>query len=538
MLTEHFAASIGALTKTASTGGAKDAACFIHEFQPSSAQRSVFKKSNTLPNCLAVSETHIFAAQADKGIVHVYSRDKGNQEATVPFTEKITCLALACNDTVLILGTAEGRIFLWEVITGRQITTAQAHLQSVLVLAVDLASNNLLSGSADSTIHVWSLLDLLSFSTDSLSPLRTLSAHRSEISALALGHGYGSTNIAVSASTDQSCLVWDYQSGNLLRTFLLPSNPLCLALDPADRAIYVGYEDGSVQLLDLYDTRSALIATRNVLHNAADTSGPIQPGSASRWSPPDSSLGAALCLDVSHDGSVVLSGHQSGNVVLWDANAGRFVSNLPPSPMSGPITNLNILPVTGFKQRKECSLELRTVIKPRFGAFAVDNMEDAIPGDYALQAWFPCNVRSTISSSMKTTLSDFEHALEHPCVPLALLDDGIAELESWNQPAATAINGNDAAAQDDFMSLDAKPTKLTTLEEQNLALKKQLQALRKVQSASFDRMERIDAERKALLEREHKRQEKRRSLSNGREDHDMDDVDSDTDYRDDDSDDE
>lgn len=114
MLTEHFVASISAHTKP-NTGVTKDAGIFFHEYQPLANQRHVFKKSATAPNCLAVSTSHIFAAQADKAVVHVYSREKANQEAIVPFPERIHSIALAANDTVLLLGTASGRILGWEV---------------------------------------------------------------------------------------------------------------------------------------------------------------------------------------------------------------------------------------------------------------------------------------------------------------------------------------------------------------------------------------------------------------------------------------
>jgi pre-rRNA-processing protein IPI3 len=114
MLTEHFAASISAQTK-ANTGITKDAGVFFHEYQPLAAQRHVFKKSATAPNGLAVSSSHIFAAQEGKGMVHVYSREKGNLEVMVPFPEKIHSITLAAKDTVLLLGTETGRILIWEV---------------------------------------------------------------------------------------------------------------------------------------------------------------------------------------------------------------------------------------------------------------------------------------------------------------------------------------------------------------------------------------------------------------------------------------
>lgn len=90
----------------------------VHELQPLPALKSTFKKSSSKPNCLAVSQTHVFAAQSGKAVVNVYNRDRNNQETTVPFPERISALTLALQDDgagVLVLGTEEGRIILWEV---------------------------------------------------------------------------------------------------------------------------------------------------------------------------------------------------------------------------------------------------------------------------------------------------------------------------------------------------------------------------------------------------------------------------------------
>ena len=90
----------------------------LHDFQPLPALKSSFKKSSTNANCLAISLTHIFAAQADKAVVHVYSRENSNQEAVVPFPEKIHSIALAGESDgagTLVLGTEGGRVILWEV---------------------------------------------------------------------------------------------------------------------------------------------------------------------------------------------------------------------------------------------------------------------------------------------------------------------------------------------------------------------------------------------------------------------------------------
>lgn len=115
MLTESFiAATLNPKTpsNTVATG------IHLHDFQPIPALKSTFKKSSTNPNCLAVGPSHIFAAQADKAVVHVYSRERNNQEAVIPFPERIHSIALAGEldgAGTLILGTEGGRVILWEV---------------------------------------------------------------------------------------------------------------------------------------------------------------------------------------------------------------------------------------------------------------------------------------------------------------------------------------------------------------------------------------------------------------------------------------
>lgn len=128
MLSESFVASVLSSAKSP-TASLRDVGICVHELQPTSILRSTFKKSSTATNCLAVSPSHIFTAQADKAVVHVYSREKGNQEAIVPFPERIRSIAVAGGKygDVLVLGTEGGRLILWEVCLIRLIHSAMHH---------------------------------------------------------------------------------------------------------------------------------------------------------------------------------------------------------------------------------------------------------------------------------------------------------------------------------------------------------------------------------------------------------------------------
>ncbi|KAG9228710.1 WD40-repeat-containing domain protein [Amylocarpus encephaloides] len=405
MLPEGFITSIRAQPKSANTEIAKDVGIYLHELHPTHAIKSSFKKSSAPVNALAANSTHIFAAQVDKAVVHVYSRERGNQEALVSFPERIRSLTLA-GESVLLIGTVEGRIILWEVFTGRMVSTPAAHLQAVACIAA--TKSHLVTGSDDSNINVWSLPRLLAWgSKETFEPLRSLSNHRSAITSLAMGQSTNQTNICVSASKDNTVIVWNHHSGDLLRTFLLPSSPLCLALDPCSRAVYAGFEDGSLQAIEFFEANSML----NPLYDANVQSTPVQVTQSPWTSPSDSS--SALCLGLNYDGTVIYSGHCSGKVSQWDTGRRAFACEL--TDLNAPVTNLIMLspfpPTT--------TTRASAVIKPKLG-----------------------EVQQTFTAQFcgPTPVSDFDRALHSPGFPLDMLNDAISR---FSHPVGASSSGDD-----------------------------------------------------------------------------------------------
>ncbi|PGH15257.1 hypothetical protein AJ80_05610 [Polytolypa hystricis UAMH7299] len=442
MLTESFIASLLTSSPNASPASSslKDVGICVYEVQPTPGLRTTLKKSSTGRNCLAWNESHVFAAQTGKAVVHVYSREKNNHEATVPFPERIRSLAWAGSQNgagVLVLGTEGGRLIIWETCTGRQTSTSASHLSPVTSLVIDPTNNFILSGSDDANVHVWSLPNLISFSrpaatgqtqSQSNSPLRTFSHHRAAIADIAIGHSNSRSNIAISVSRDNTAIVWEYRTGQLLRTFLLPASPTSLAVDPADRAFYVAYDDGSVQLVDFFKISS----TQNVLYDTNHQSTPSQLSANERWLPPSSDLGPIECLTLSYDGMTLLSGHRSGAVVCWDIAKGRYASNITTYP--SPVTNLQMLPLSGLPQQKSEIMVVHTIVKPRYD-HALSNasqLGDTIPASYAIQAHLTPAPHSHLDSASEdtTALSEFSTALSHSSFPASLLSEGLAELRA------------------------------------------------------------------------------------------------------------
>ncbi|KAF2691747.1 WD repeat protein-like protein, partial [Lentithecium fluviatile CBS 122367] len=506
MLAEHFVASISAQTK-ANTEITKDAGIFFHEYQPLAAQRHVFKKSATAPNGLAVSSSHIFAAQEGKAVVHVYSREKGNQEALVPFPERIHSIALAAKDTVLLLGTESGRVLAWEICSGRLVSTSTSHLQPVTSLAVDPTSNFFLSGSPDAMIHVWALPSILSFSPDtSRSPVHTFSTHRGPISSIICGHSCSSSNIAVSVSEDKSAIIWDYHNGQLLRTYLLPELPQALALDPADRAVYVAYADGSLQTLDFYDDVQAITAI-DTRRDTSSSHRPVQPSKKSRFSAESQKLGAAQSLSLSWDGTTLISGHASGKVAIWDIAKRIWTSTLTSLP--GPVTNLQFLEPTGFPKVREPTFKVHTVVKPKQDS-GPSGGDALVPPHYSLNMQFIGRLPAPpifATESRGANKSTFEEALTHPSFPQDMLEESLTELATWNTPSKNGV-----ALPADFLSLkdsgtaqDSEISPSSAQSQELQELKKQLASLQRVQKVTFQQLSELREEKEHFVALERKR---------------------------------
>jgi pre-rRNA-processing protein IPI3 len=232
------------------------------------------------------------------------------------------------------------------------------------------------------------------------------------MTALTTGHSTRTTNICVSASKDNTIIVWNYHSGDLLRTFLLPSAPLCLALDPCDRAVYAGFEDGSLQLIEFLNANSAI----NPLYDSNLQTTPVQI-TLPPWTAP-SEPGAAFCIGLSYDATYVFSGHATGKIAQWDTGRRAFSSEL--ADLNAPVTNLLML--SPFPSKT--SIRPSTVIKPKLGE-----------GQYV----FTAQLSKSISSS------DFDRAVRNQGFPAEMLESAISR---FSRPVAVSSMGSSSSGDE------------------------------------------------------------------------------------------
>lgn len=292
--------------------------------------------------------------------------------------------------------------------------------------------------------------------------------------------------------------MWDYQVGHLLRTFVLSKPPISLALDPCDRAFYAGHEDGTIQLINFFKPSSII----NPLHDESLQGISTQAPASDLWDAASQNLGATLCLDVVYEGNYLLSGHESGKVCVWDVASGKYVKEL--ADHGTAVTNLLVLPPTGFLSAPAPKLTLHQVVKPRYeSSFSSASSQDQgiIPLNYSLTAHFT----STIPSKSTTYSSTMDEAFHHPALPKSYLAASLASLASSINGSSSA-NGT-ATAGDEYLKRQVSELQ-TTLEDLRATHKQTWKKMVEM------RMERIRWEKEERARRERRKERKDEDGSN------------------------
>ena len=287
------------------------------------------RRSQTAVHGLAYTPAHVLAQQSDRSIINVYSARGLTLETTVPFPEAFTALAASPCGHYVAGGTQSGRVYLWQLAGGRVAASAAAHVQRVTALAFSGAATHVVAGSADATVSVWSAAQLLDTRAAGTrrGPERVLNRHAGEVTAVAVGRAAagGPSELLVSAARDGRVVASELHSGRLLRTFVLAGGgvPLCLALDPAERAVYVGLEGGGIAPIELLGPAAPEAPDVPVVVDTAAEAW-REPGPSSD----DGGACAVLALGVSYEGNMLVCGNARGEVSVWDVATGALFRTL------------------------------------------------------------------------------------------------------------------------------------------------------------------------------------------------------------------
>ena len=242
----------------------------------------------------------------------------------------VTSVCLSLGGDRFMTGHENGRIWVWETETGRQIQCLNGHQSWIWGLVRSPDGNYLLSASEDRTVRVWE--------AQTGRCLQGLEGHGERIWQVACLNN----EIAVTASSDQTVKVWNFIKAQCLIT--LETDAIALAVSDAESLIFSGGTDGQLHCwdsnsgepLDSWSSRQgdiwalAYCQTTQTLYSAGDG------GIIEAWQrghlEPISTLGQPgrriWSLALSDCDRYLVAGGDSAQLIRWDLQSGEIDQTL------------------------------------------------------------------------------------------------------------------------------------------------------------------------------------------------------------------
>ena len=243
---------------------------------------------------------HIAIAQQDRPAIHFWSwgREPPRMRCSLPV--RIGPMATTSDGRYLFGGTNEGRLLVWDTLTGELVQAIDAHLKAVTVVRCMKDGSHVLTGGQDADVYVWSISDLLDGATgvrakkrrkrrDDETETDTASSSSSSTGGSATSsqmqgtyvepvctwnaHALGITDVLVgwcgvhgttaTSSLDHTVKFWKHGSRAPLHSMTFPTFVNCLASDDEQRTLYVGGGDGTVYVIGKYIFQSDAVFHKN-----------------------------------------------------------------------------------------------------------------------------------------------------------------------------------------------------------------------------------------------------------------------------------
>ncbi|BAY24098.1 protein kinase [Calothrix sp. NIES-2100] len=272
----------------------------------------------------------LFASNSDRTI-KLWNIATGKQISTLEgHSQRVNVVSISPNGETLVSGSDDNTIKVWNLATGKLIRTLLGHSDSIHALTISQDGKTLVSGSDDNTIKVWNLVTGQEIST--------LVGHKFWVRSLAISPN---GKILASGSFDKTIKLWNLSKGYAIRTLRGDDKTITsLAISPdgqtlasANRDVYDGLRLRTIKLWNLstgQEIRTIVGHDNTVTSLAISPDGQIlASGSRDRtiklW---NFTTGEELftlaghtnivtSLSFSHDGKTLISGSEDKTIKIW-----------------------------------------------------------------------------------------------------------------------------------------------------------------------------------------------------------------------------
>ena len=211
---------------------------------------------------------------------------------------QVTSVAFSPDGKMILSGSFDQTIKLWDAATGREIRTFNGHLSTVQAVAFSPDGKQIISGSYDSTIKLWDIV--------TGTEIKTFLGHTAGVFSVAFSPD-GKQIISGSESNQNNLKLWDVDSGQEIRTFSGHIYGVYSAKFSTDgKHIISGSQDNNIILWD--------VASGEKIREFSGHTNRVN------------------SVSFSLDGKKILSGSYDGSIKLWEVTSGQvintFIGNL------------------------------------------------------------------------------------------------------------------------------------------------------------------------------------------------------------------
>ncbi|CCK70793.1 chromatin-binding/pre-rRNA-processing protein IPI3 KNAG_0F01250 [Huiozyma naganishii CBS 8797] len=505
----------------------------VHSFEQANLRQCNVGAKNS---AVLVGADHLFVAQGQKALINVYdvsgSTKRESVEQRLPLPESVNCLEVVDSipsihegvsgvdgvqhqlgafhlPYLLLASTESGKLYVWELNSGVLLNVKQmAHYQNITKIKSVLGGKYIITSGMDSRVIVWQTVDLVS--QEDPKPVAVIHDHTLpvtdfEVSCTSGAHLTTSGLKLFTTSLDSTVRCYDlnlcgndgkmkYDSAasavKLVATFSLPHAVHALALDPADRAIYLGTADGCYQLALYYKLNGTQMANLTQLSNntnkgklysvlelntamTQDRNALFSMGQLVMEKVIDYSVEV---LRVSLDGTVLLVGDSQGRVSITEIYSKQILRTLQAlttqDTLAGKVTNI-LLNVYSTEERDRLSTVLGSgdSHNSHHNTNKIPNLQRSMYDRSKLgqlhEIWFQTGAEipsATAAIEDATPLSDLDAYLDHAKqqeLVFQTVDRTGSEQIRQQTPGASASASGSAASPEEVARLQEQVHKLT-----------------------------------------------------------------------------
>ncbi|WP_437767623.1 TIR domain-containing protein [Sorangium sp. So ce281] len=260
-------------------------------------ERTLSGHADWVNACAISPDAQRIVSASDDGTLKVWELSTGRLLSTLQGHAKgvnkgVKSCAISPDGQRVVSASGDGTLKVWELSTGRLLSTLQGHIHGVSDCAISPDGQRVVSAAADWTLKVWDLA--------TGEPLATLQGHAMGVRSCAISPD---GQHIVSSSADRTLKVWELATGRLLSTLEGHSDWItACAVSPDGRRAVSAAGDRTLKVWEL--AAGQLLPS---LHG--------HPG----W---------IYACAISPDGQRVVSASDDETLKVWDVSSGRLLATL------------------------------------------------------------------------------------------------------------------------------------------------------------------------------------------------------------------